>query len=371
MPATKLQAVRHRLGYKAEYVITAIGDLARSRNIPVMSESSLKTKLSRWENGREAVSEPYRRLFREIYGRTNEELGFPPEPVDDDAEELRARLAVARTLDAATVELFGHQIEHARRVDRKFGGVTPLDALRSQITQLERLLEFSTTNGNREALAATLAEAAALAGWQALDRNALGQAWQLHETAKAAARAAESPQLLTHAAAQQAFILIDLGELDAAAEQLAAARNTAEQLAPPLLRAWLAAAHGEGLAVLGRRDAALRAFDDARALLPSDPFDPALSFLFLAGAHLDRWRGNALSKLGEPEAIDQLTHALPRLPADFSRARTAMLVDLAFAYATVGDRDAALDHARQARRLATQIRSDRQLRRLGGLILPT
>lgn len=98
--------------------------------------------------------------------------------------------------------------------------------------------------------------------------------------------------------------------------------------------------------------------------------DAALPFLFLGGSHLDRWRGNALSKLGEPEAIDQLSSALPRLPAAFVRARTGLLVDLAFAYAAAGDRDAALDHAKQARRLASQIKSDRQLRRLGGLILP-
>ena len=35
-----------------------------------MSPASLKTKLSRWENGHEAVGLPeYRRLFRDIYGR--------------------------------------------------------------------------------------------------------------------------------------------------------------------------------------------------------------------------------------------------------------------------------------------------------------
>lgn len=58
-------------------------------DIPVMAAASLKTKLSRWENGHEAVSEPYQRLFREIYGRANEELGFPPDIEDGDAAELR------------------------------------------------------------------------------------------------------------------------------------------------------------------------------------------------------------------------------------------------------------------------------------------
>lgn len=48
-----------------------------------------------------------------------------------------------------------------------------------------------------------------------------------------------------------------------------------------------------------------------------------------------------------------------------------MLVDLAYAHAAAGDRDAALTHAQQARRLALQIKSDRQLARLAQLILPT
>jgi hypothetical protein len=48
-----------------------------------------------------------------------------------------------------------------------------------------------------------------------------------------------------------------------------------------------------------------------------------------------------------------------------------MFVDLAIAYAAAGDRDAALSYARQAKRLASQIESDRQWRRISGLILPS
>jgi tetratricopeptide (TPR) repeat protein len=268
------------------------------------------------------------------------------------------------------VDLFRRQVDDARHVDRRFGGITLLDQLRSSIAQIESFLSFSTVNGQREALAGVLTEASTLAGWEALDRNALGQAWDHYERAKAAARESGSPSLLAHATAEQAFVLVDLGETELAVEQLAHARALAEHTAPALLRAWLAAAHGEGLAAVGRRDDALHAFDRADALLPADPVDAALPFLFLGGAHLDRWRGHALSRLGEPDAIEQLSTALPRLPDAFTRARTGMLVDLAFAHAATGDRDAALSFARQARRLALQIRSDRHQRRLSGLILP-
>ena len=78
---TKLQAVRRELGYPAATVLRLLAERARAHNIGIMTPASLKTKLSRWENGHEAVGLPeYRRLFREIYGRTDAELGFP----DDD-----------------------------------------------------------------------------------------------------------------------------------------------------------------------------------------------------------------------------------------------------------------------------------------------
>ncbi|MGH3565027.1 MAG: tetratricopeptide repeat protein [Pseudonocardia sp.] len=309
-------------------------------------------------------------MFREVYGRTDAELGFPDDDAHGPGEELRARLAAARTVDTATVETFRAQIEHTRRLDRQFGALTQLDQLRHNIDHVVDLLMYGPPAGHRTGLAAALTEASTLAGWQALDREDTPQAWEHYERAKHAAREAESPLLLAHATAEQGFVLTALGKNTHAADHTTHARALADHRAPPLLRAWLAAAHGETLAAIGDRDGALRAFDTAGALLPTDPIDPALPFLFLGGGHLDRWRGNALAQLGEPDAIAQLTGALARLPAAWVRSRCAVLVDLAFAYAAAGDRDAAQAHARAARQLARQVRSDRHLRRLSGLVLP-
>lgn len=367
---TSLQTVRRQLDYSAAQVIDLITRRADALNLPIANKASLKTKLSRWENGKEQPSEIYRQLFREIYGRTNTELGFPDQPEEDpEAAELRVRLALARAVDRQTVDVFRHQVDLARHVDRRFGALTQLDQLRTQIDQVHQLLTYRA-GPQRPALAGVLAEASTLAGWQALDRAAVGQAWTHYERAKTAAREAESVALLAHATAEQAFVLIDLDETAAAVDQLAHARSIVHGTATPLLGAWLAAAHGETLAAAGHADEARQAFDTASDLLPADPVDPALPFLFLGDSHLDRWRGNALARVGARDAIDQLATALARLPADFVRARTGLLVDLAYAHAAAGDRDAALTYARQARRLATQIKSDRQQRRLNQLVLP-
>jgi len=371
-PATKLQAARIAQGYTQAALIHAMIRRARELNIPIAARTSLHTMLSRWENGKETVTDPgYRRLFREILGRTNEELGFPEEPVDDGIEDLRQRIAVAHTLDATTIELFRRQVDNIRHLDRRLGAATLLEQISAQVTEIENLLIVSPETPLRAKLARVLAEAATLAGWEALDRGALSRAWKLHETAKAAAREAGAPDVPAYAIGQQAVVLLDLGETQAAAAQIDYARQLGTSAAvPALLATWLTAAHGEALAATGNRDAALIAFDKARHTLPIEHNHPDLPFILLSEGHLSRWRGSALTRLGEHEAINELEHALHTITTNTARAQTAMLTDLAFAHAATGDRDAALTYASQARRLANQIGSDRQRRRLTTLILP-
>ncbi|MCG8918780.1 tetratricopeptide repeat protein [Actinokineospora sp. PR83] len=345
--------------------------LARREQVPGLpraSESALNIMMSRWENGHVEVTEPgYQRLFREIYGRTNEELGFPPEPASESAEELRNRLLVSRTVDAATLDLFQRQVNDLRGADKQFGSLPVLDQLSAHIRQLEAIRSYSVNPTHRERLSHILTDARTLAGWNALDRGSQLQAWQLHEDAKVSAREANAPHLLAHAAAQQAVILQDMGEHSAAVELLEFARYVADAQAPALLRTWLAAAHGEGLAAVGNRTAALQAFDDANRLMPTDPVDPSLPFLLLDDGHLTRWRGNTLLKLGDEDAINQLETAAKLLessPTAAIRGQTGMYVDLAIAYAVAGDREKALAYIRKGRQLAARIDSDRQRKRL-------
>jgi tetratricopeptide (TPR) repeat protein len=232
------------------------------------------------------------------------------------------------------------------------------------VAQVRQLHSYSLSPSVRVALARVVSELGALAGGEALDRYEIGRSWDHHEHAKQAAREAESPGLLAHTVAQQAFILSELGEVHLAVAQLAEARNLVKRSAPRLLRAWLAAAYGEGLAAAGRRDEALRAFDAAGALLPTDSVDPTLPFLFLESVHLDRWRGHALARLGDVEAVGVLTSALERLDPTFARAETSLRVDLAVALVATGEHDGARAHAARAERLATEIGSVRQQQRM-------
>ncbi|TDP97939.1 hypothetical protein [Labedaea rhizosphaerae] len=301
-------------------------------------------------------------LLERIFGVPVADLLRPPSPETDDhtALELRQRLNAARHVDMAVIDLLRQQLDALRRLDRQMGAIVAYDEVCAKINQIHQLHTHSLTPNVRIALATLLAELNALAGWEALDRYQLTDAWEHHERAKQAANEAESPNLYAHAMAQQASILTDLAEPNAAIDQLAAARSMVKRTAPAVLRAWLAAAHGEGLANTNNRDAALRSFDRAEHLRPADPTNVTLPFLFLDGVHLQRWRGHALSRLGDTNAIDTLTNALSSLDPTFSRAEAALRIDLGIALWSLNERQQAQDQIHRASHIAKDIGSVRQ-----------
>jgi hypothetical protein len=293
-------------------------------------------------------------------------------PADDEAVVLLRELAGARAADASVARLFSMQVENMRQMDRQIGAITVLPQLEAQIEQMTNLLRFGTAPGGREALASALTEAATLAGWQALDLGQFRKAWELHETAKSAARESGSAALLAHATGQQAYVLLDLGESVKAVEQMQFARDSAGRSLPALMETWLYAAEAEAHAAAGHDAECRDGMDRAEAVRPSDPADPSLPFLFLAGSHLDRWRGNVLATLGADEALTDLTASLESMDLNgFNRAAAGVRCDLAVVLARRGEREEARRQALQAQDLAQLTSSVRQRRRIAQVLAAT
>lgn len=312
------------------------------------------------------------RLLERLLGEPIASLLAPPRTAANDGEnpasELRQLLDTARRIDRSTVTLLHQQLDGIRRLDRQLGAIVARDELNAKIRQVERLTAHSLAPGNREPLAALLSEMHTLAGWQALDLGDVPNAWQHYEYSRSAAAQSGSIPHESHAAAEQAFVLVDVGATRDAVELLDGARHRANASSPRVLRAWVAAAHGEALAAHGDRTASLHAFDQAADLLPSDPTDER-PYVALDPIHLARWRGHALSRFGHFDAIALLTDALERLDATFVRAETALRVDLATALAASDNRDEARMHADHAQALSWELGSKRQQRRLRTLAM--
>jgi hypothetical protein len=369
--STKLQAVRRQFGWSQTRLIAELRARARAEGIELGSDASLKTEISRHENGRVGAEAEWRRLYRLVYGRTDEELGFhaaQPETCGEIGEELAARLAASRGLSTGDVQLMQRQVDQIRRLDRQLGAPAVLEQLRALISTMTELMAYSLQPRVREALAAVVADAGALVGWQALDIGAVGQAWRHYELAKHAAREADGAALLAHAMGEQSFALVDLGQAPMAVELIREAQTIADGRGPRLLGAWLHAAEAEAHASCGNDRDCRRALDAATAMLPPDTSDPALPYIFLSEPHLARWRGNCLAKIGDAAAIDDLTAALPEMDSSFIRAEASLRCDLAHALIIRGELDEAQRHARKSRQLAMRIGSVRQRRRIERLV---
>lgn len=372
---TKLRAARKRAGLKQSQVIAELTRRAAAAGLVIALPASLKTTLSRFENGRRQVHEPYRGLFRSIYGLTDDEL-FGTEPLVSSAQQseydlFADRIASARAVGPEAAEVFAQQTDALRAADCHLGVGPVLDQMATHLSTLESALSHAIVPSVRRPLAAVLADAAAIAAWQALDIGAINRAWSYHEMARAAALEAQDVVLLTHAMAQQAMVLLEVGDVASARELAQVALDEAGTKVPQRFRAWLHAAEAEVCSVADDPSACRRGFDVAQELVPAgeDAVEPGMPFIILNASHLARWQGNAFARLGDPAAVEYLYRALDGNGAITSRAKAGLHCDLAAAHLQRGERDDASGHASRARKLARQAGSIRQQRRVDKLLI--
>jgi hypothetical protein len=101
----------------------------------------------------------------------------------DRADDLLQRISSARYLDVSAIQLLQGETDAIRLLDRRLGAPAVAAKLDAHIEQLQNGLHHTLLPGRREKLALVLADAAALAGWQAIDTGRLTVAWNYFETA--------------------------------------------------------------------------------------------------------------------------------------------------------------------------------------------
>ena len=111
---SRLAAARQQLGWSQARLVSELERRGRATGFAVMARTSLKTALSRWENAHVVPDRDYRRLFRDIFGMTDAELGFASVAVmaveqDQVDIELRDRIAASNRIDSGMIELLQAQ----------------------------------------------------------------------------------------------------------------------------------------------------------------------------------------------------------------------------------------------------------------------
>jgi tetratricopeptide (TPR) repeat protein len=372
MDATDLPRLCEERGWKSRtrLVLELRTAARRTKHGLLPDDTSLKRMIREWIGGRRGLSPEYANLFAETFG-VPFAVGKPSVPTlapPGVETDLAARLTAAESIDASLIALLEGQTDSFRAIDRQLGAGRLLQQTEAHVDQMTDLWRYALPGTHRAALAGAVAEAAALAGWQALDLGDPQKAWSMHETAKSAARESDTPAIVAHVTAQQAYSLLDVDRAAQAVTLIRHARTEADGRIPAMLRSWLWAAEAEALAASGAADPAQNALDEAARALPAQDAGDGLPFLFLNDAHLARWRGHCLARLGKAEAVHELTDAVKRLDPTFTRAAAGLRCDLALAYSVRGQHEHARAEAREADVLATRASSTRQRRRIARLL---
>jgi tetratricopeptide (TPR) repeat protein len=304
------------------------------------------------------------RLLLGVSPRQGQRAARPVVSVAAQDSELLQQITATRSIDGTVVRVLQSETDAIRLLDRRMGAPAVAGKLEAHIGHLESSLSYSLRPGNRQQLASVLADASALAGWQAIDMGRLARAWEHFERATRAAREAGDNCLLAFSAGEQAYVLLDLHQPADALAMVQAAYEETHAAVPHQIRGWLYAAQAEMAAAAGQETACRHALDLAAREVGYGPSGDDLPYLALNETHLARWRGNCLVPFGDPEVADELGTALSAMDGSFTRAEAGLRCDLAAALHVRGEQDEARRHLTQARELAQLTGSARQRRRI-------
>ena len=210
-----LRTARETRGWSQSTAARALADLARTHGTTVASPASLKTQLSRWENGHATPDEPYRTLLAELYPGWRS----PAEAVGP-ADRLRARVATAAAVDDEVVALWRTQLATAQQLADRLGATGAAGVVDALVEQLETVLPHLPDARRHRPVATVLTRACLLAGVHALHAGDPDAAHARFTRATEVARDAAAADLVAQAAFGRAAALRAVGAAHEAQAEL-------------------------------------------------------------------------------------------------------------------------------------------------------
>jgi transcriptional regulator with XRE-family HTH domain len=421
---TPLQAARRARGWSQVRAVSELMRLARWKEIDVASAASLKTQLSRWENGH-VTPDYYQGLLCELYKSTPGELGFGIQDLPngtskershgtalvakrewarDDIRKLSAsfddaisrsvladiemlahewiaadtpqliELTAGRRIGDSLVETTEHRVIQLRRADDYMSGRTSHTLVHQELQATTRLLDEATlTEDQTRRLLTATGELAQLAAWVTADAGLYKQAASYAEGGVLAAHAANNAPLAGNIISTLSYQLANTGNPRQAAmlarTAYAGARHSATATTKALLLdriAWTDAKSGDLVSCERALGQAAENFDHAR---PKD--DPDWVY-WLNREEIDVMAGRCFTELKQPVKAESLLRtATAAYDNALVRENALYLSWLAEDYILLNEIEFAADTATQTLDLASRAnsaRTDDRLRHLAILL---
>jgi len=259
---TPLQAARRAQGWSQVRAVSELVRLAKWKEIHVASAASLKTQLSRWENGH-VTPDYYQALLCEIYKSTPGELGFGIQELSDGASKERSpgaalitkrewtrddlsslsasfdnaisrsvladiemlahewlaadtpqliELCAGRRIGDSLIETTEHRVIQLRRADDYMSGRTSHTLVHQELQTTTKLLDEATlTEDQTRRLLTATGELAQLAAWVTADAGLYKQAASYAEGGILAAHAADNAPLAGNIISTLSYQLANTG----------------------------------------------------------------------------------------------------------------------------------------------------------------
>jgi len=370
---TQLRAARQARGWSQARLQAALRSAANEAGLALPGEDSLKTQLSRWENGHKIPNDFYRQLFRHIYGMTDSELGFVTTRVDTPySQSSTAMLPGSVSYDL--IESLSATLGQLSRTDSLAGPVPVLTAAADQANFVGKLTKVAA-GPERNDLLALATRFAEFIGWLHQDDDDLTQAMHWTDRAMDYSQELDDPRLISYVLMRKSNILTDGGD-SALGRGLADAALRGGVRLTPRLRALARRQRANAYALQGEANGCARELDLAMDEVMRQADDPTDDFLAYCGpSYVEMEAANCWLRLEQPgKAIPIFERSLENWPHGHQpRDRGLCLARLATAYAIAGDLDAAADAGEESLaslRIAGSGRVLNQLRQLRQRLAP-
>ena len=419
-----LKAARTARGWSQARVIHEMQRHAAAAGVPIASPDSLKTQLSRWENGHRMPDAVHRQILRAVFGMTDDQLGFTSPAGNttdhvvglvfpdnwqagitsaadlwqgdmDRRDFLRGSAFVSaafstpvlhflvsgddsspasdvgnRLVGQPDVDSIREMTRAFRTLDNRHGGgcvrETVVRYLHAEVAPLLRDGRFTASVG--AALFSATAELTQLAGWMAYDvgRNGLSQRYlvQALNLAKAGGDRSLGAEVLAAMSHQATY----LGDGAEAVHLARAAGRTAEQVGVQALAAEAAVMEAHGHARRGDEASCAKALSRAEATLDrADRAGEPQWMTYFDEAYLAAKFGHCFRDLGQPAQAERFARRSLDMDNSYVRGRAFNLALLAHSHAQQGDVEQACAVGLEAVDVTAELNSARAVQYLADL----
>lgn len=348
METTRLKAARQSRGWSQMRLIAELERVSVARGVSPPTRASLKTQVSRWENGHVEPDEVYSSLLAEVYSTTAADLGLQSEPA-----LWLPRPMVDGQPSSDLVESLSGVLEEYARADNAVGPGYLIGLTVQHVTELERVA-VEARGSLRVQILALCSRFAEFAGWLCQDAGDVLEAERLTDRALDFVEGSDDATARAYLLMRKSAIASERRDSVRALNLAEAASGSDPSRFPPQLRALLARQVAIAHATVRNQLESDRAADEALEALAVGGSDAPTHFAYCTPAYVLMETGSAAARMRMYEvATDRLSEAVATWPDGFRRDHALAHARLALVEAARGNIAAACASGKDALDLAT------------------